>query len=349
MWYDATVAAGLLEADDSDVRGKNGYAPAPVERTRASGWLWSWALATLTSSSKADLAWRYISWATGPQYVKEAGTRIAGGWAAIPAGTRRSTYAIPEYKKAARAFAEPELHAIESAPVENPGTTQAARQPGRPIRRHPRVPGRRRPVHRAVLRGDRRQGVDRFGAQRTARPSRPASGSDLKPRLPRALRQNRPVPGGLAVRPRQIAPVALILALTVAGFIVARVLAERDARRDSEHRAEVAAAQIRGRVAQAASLTESLRRFMLDASGTGVTSDEFARNALRWLSPAGFPAAAWVEQVPDSRRAAYERRTGQPIVTPDERHRVVPPDRAPPICRRRWCLASLPWPCPASI
>ena len=73
------------------------------------------------------------------------------------------------------------------------------------------------------------------------------------------------------------------------------------------------------------SLTESLRRFMLDASGTGVTSDEFARNALRWLSPARFPAAAWVERVPDSRRAAYERRIGQPIVTPDERHGVVPP------------------------
>jgi sorbitol/mannitol transport system substrate-binding protein len=78
MWYDATVAAGLLEADDSDVRGKNGYAPAPVERTRAAGWLWSRALAIPTSSRKADLAWRYISWATGPHYAKEAGTRIPG-------------------------------------------------------------------------------------------------------------------------------------------------------------------------------------------------------------------------------------------------------------------------------
>ena len=126
------------------------------------------------------------------------------------------------------------------------------------------------------------------------------------------------------MRPRQIAPVALILALTVAGFVIARVTAEQDARRGSEHRAEVAAAQIRGRVAQAASLTVSLRRFTLDASGTGVTSDQFARNALRWLSPAGFPAAAWIERVPDSRRAAYERRIGQSIVTSDERRRVVP-------------------------
>jgi len=126
------------------------------------------------------------------------------------------------------------------------------------------------------------------------------------------------------VRPRQIALVALILAVAVAGFVVARMLAERDVQRDSERRAEVAAAQIHGRIAQAASLTESLRRFMLDASGTGVTSDQFASNAFRWLSPADFPAAAWVEPVPDSQRAAYERRIGQPIVTPDEGHSVVP-------------------------
>ena len=117
---------------------------------------------------------------------------------------------------------------------------------------------------------------------------------------------------------------ALIVAAAVAGFVVARMLAERDVQRDSERRADVAAAQIHGRIAQAASLTESLRRFMLDASGTGVTSDQFASNAFRWLSPADFPAAAWVEPVPDSQRAAYERRIGQPIVTADERHTVVP-------------------------
>ena len=126
------------------------------------------------------------------------------------------------------------------------------------------------------------------------------------------------------MRPRQIALVALILAVAVAGFIVARMLAERDVQRDSERRAEVAAAQVHGRIAQAASLTESLRRFMQDASGTGVTSDQFARNAFRWLGPAGFPAAAWIEPVPDSQRAEYERRTGQPIVTADERHSVEP-------------------------
>ena len=123
---------------------------------------------------------------------------------------------------------------------------------------------------------------------------------------------------------RHIARVALFLALTVVGFIIARVLAERDVRRDSDRRAEVAAVQIHGHIAQAASLTESLRRFMLDARSTGVTSDQFARNALRWLGPARFPAAAWIEHVPDSGRAAYERRIGQAIVTADARYGVVP-------------------------
>ena len=130
MWYDATVAAGLLEADDSAVKGKNGYAAAPVKETDASGWLWSWALAIPVTSSKADLGWEYISFATGPQYLKQAGDRIPGGWAAIPPGTRESTYQIPQYKKAAAAFAQPTLDSIASAPIDNPGTTKRPGVPG---------------------------------------------------------------------------------------------------------------------------------------------------------------------------------------------------------------------------
>jgi len=130
MWYDATVGAGQLEASNSPVRGRNGYVAAPVERTRASGWLWSWALAIPRTSDKSSLAWRYIAWATGPHYIEEAATRIAGGWAAIPPGTRRSTYEIPEYRTAARAFAGPTLDAIESAPIDHPGTSKRPGYPG---------------------------------------------------------------------------------------------------------------------------------------------------------------------------------------------------------------------------
>ncbi|MFL5896345.1 MAG: ABC transporter substrate-binding protein, partial [Thermoleophilaceae bacterium] len=130
MWYDATVAAGLLEASDSPVKGKNGYAFAPTVKTPASGWLWSWALAIPKTTSKQDLAWKYISFATGPQYLKEAGSKIDGGWAALPPGTRKSTYEIPQYKKAAAAFADTTLKAMAAAPINNPGTTKRPGVPG---------------------------------------------------------------------------------------------------------------------------------------------------------------------------------------------------------------------------
>jgi PAS domain S-box-containing protein len=127
------------------------------------------------------------------------------------------------------------------------------------------------------------------------------------------------------LRLRQIAPIALVLGLAVAGFVIARMLGEHDARRDGQHRAEVAAAQIRDRVTRAVSLTESLRRFMVDAGGSGVTSSNFTTNAFWWLSPAGFPAAAWVEEVPAAQRAQYEQRIGQPIVSPDAQYTTLAP------------------------
>jgi sorbitol/mannitol transport system substrate-binding protein len=130
MWYDATVAAGLLEASDSPVKGKNGYAAAPVNETKSAGWLWTWALAIPKTTSKQDLAWKYIAFATGPQYLKSAGSKIPGGWAALPPGTRKSTYEIPQYKKAAAAFAKPTLDAIAAAPINNPGTTKRPGLPG---------------------------------------------------------------------------------------------------------------------------------------------------------------------------------------------------------------------------
>jgi sorbitol/mannitol transport system substrate-binding protein len=130
MWYDATVAAGFLEASDSPVKGKNGYAFAPVNRTKASGWLWTWALAIPKSSRNPADAWKYIAWATGPQYLKAAGPRVKGGWAAIPPGTRLSTYRIPQYKKAAKSFAATTLAAMKAAPITNPGTTKRPGLPG---------------------------------------------------------------------------------------------------------------------------------------------------------------------------------------------------------------------------
>jgi PAS domain S-box-containing protein len=126
------------------------------------------------------------------------------------------------------------------------------------------------------------------------------------------------------LRSRHTLGVALLVAVTIGAFMLAREVAERDATRDSEHRAQAAAAQIRFRITEATSLTESLRRFMVDEGGTGVTNAQFRRAALRWLSPADLPTVAWAERVRAADRSAYERRVGHAIVLPDEHHTVSP-------------------------
>ncbi|CAN5619232.1 sugar ABC transporter substrate-binding protein [soil metagenome] len=130
IWYDATVAASLLEADDSPVKGLNGYALAPTKVTDTSGWLWAWSLAIPENASDKDAAWEYVSWATGPDYFAEAAAALPGGWAVVPPGTRQSLYATPEYEEAAAAFAQPTVDAMLAAPINNPGTTPRPGLPG---------------------------------------------------------------------------------------------------------------------------------------------------------------------------------------------------------------------------
>jgi PAS domain S-box-containing protein len=113
--------------------------------------------------------------------------------------------------------------------------------------------------------------------------------------------------------------------LAIAGSLLARGLAERDARRDSDRRVELAAALIGSRIGEASSLASSFRRFISTEGAGGVTNDEFARIALRWLSPAEVPAAAWVEEIPAGERAGYERRLGHVIVTPERLRAPEPP------------------------
>jgi sorbitol/mannitol transport system substrate-binding protein len=119
MWYDATSAAGSLEAADSPVRGKIGYAAAPVVKTASSGWLYAWSWSIQQASSKKDDAWRFISWASSKQYEELVGSEL--GWSRVPAGKRASTYENPEYLKEASAFAQPTLDAIQNADPNNPG------------------------------------------------------------------------------------------------------------------------------------------------------------------------------------------------------------------------------------
>ncbi|HEX4698006.1 MAG TPA: sugar ABC transporter substrate-binding protein [Actinomycetes bacterium] len=120
MWYDATVGASVIDAPGSPIAGKLGYAPAPVKDTANAGWLWSWALSIEGASKHQAAAWTYMSWATSKQYIDYAGSKL--GWAAVPPGSRYSTYSNPNYQKAAASFAKPTLDEINSVNVKQPGT-----------------------------------------------------------------------------------------------------------------------------------------------------------------------------------------------------------------------------------
>jgi sorbitol/mannitol transport system substrate-binding protein len=130
MWYDATVAAGILEGADSPVKGLNGFALAPTKVTDASGWLWAWTLAIPVSTTDQEAAWEFVSWATSQAYIEAAGEMLPGGWAAVPPGTRQSTYDNPNYQEAAGSFAQKTLDAMLAAPIDNPGTTPRPGLPG---------------------------------------------------------------------------------------------------------------------------------------------------------------------------------------------------------------------------
>jgi sorbitol/mannitol transport system substrate-binding protein len=119
MWYDATSAAGSLEAEGSPVRGKIGYVAAPVVETQSAGWLYAWSWSIQQASHKKDAAWRFISWASSRKYEELVGSEL--GWARVPAGKRMSTYSNPDYLAQASAFAEPTLAAIQAANPNDPG------------------------------------------------------------------------------------------------------------------------------------------------------------------------------------------------------------------------------------
>jgi sorbitol/mannitol transport system substrate-binding protein len=114
MWYDATVMAGTNEdPSSSKIVGKSGYAPAPVVKTQASGWLYTWALGIPKVAKDKDAAWKFMAWMTDKAYVQKVGQTY--GWNRVPPGVRQSTYDIPDYAQAAAAYAKPTLDGIADA------------------------------------------------------------------------------------------------------------------------------------------------------------------------------------------------------------------------------------------
>ena len=123
MWYDATVAAGLIATTYPSVSHNTGYAFAPTGSPSGaagvpSGWLYTWSLSIPKGVPNQDATLKYIEWATGKQYIAYSGPKI--GWANIDPGTRYSTYSLPQYKQAAGAFAPITLASINTANPNHP-------------------------------------------------------------------------------------------------------------------------------------------------------------------------------------------------------------------------------------
>ena len=120
MWYDATSGAGKLEDPRPEHRRRQArLRVAPVDKTKYSGWLWSWDWAMPATTKKADAAWKFISWASSKKYENLVGAKL--GWSRVPDGKRASTYAIPEYQKATAAYFQLVKDSSSNADPANPG------------------------------------------------------------------------------------------------------------------------------------------------------------------------------------------------------------------------------------
>jgi len=118
MWIDATIAASFVtDPKQSKVADKIAFAQSPIAiTTRGANWLWAWALAIPASTKQSADAKKFVAWATSKEYIELVAE--TNGWAAVPTGTRSSTYANPKFTAAA-VFAEAELKAILSANPDN--------------------------------------------------------------------------------------------------------------------------------------------------------------------------------------------------------------------------------------
>ena len=125
MWIDATIAASFItDPKQSKVADKVAFAQAPTAVTpKGANWLWAWSLAIPAGSKKVDAAQKFVSWATSKEYIELVAK--TNGWASVPTGTRKSTYANPEFQKAAK-FAAAEKLAIDSA---NPNDSTLPKSP----------------------------------------------------------------------------------------------------------------------------------------------------------------------------------------------------------------------------
>jgi sorbitol/mannitol transport system substrate-binding protein len=118
MWYDSTVAATSIATTYPSIFAQTGYAFAPTDLTKSSGWLWTWSLGIPQGTATQGAAWKFVSWATSKSYDSLVASKY--GWAAVPPGSRTSLYSTPQYQKAAKAFAGITLASIDSTDPDHP-------------------------------------------------------------------------------------------------------------------------------------------------------------------------------------------------------------------------------------
>jgi sorbitol/mannitol transport system substrate-binding protein len=118
IWIDATIAASFVsDPKQSKVADKVAFAQSPTAVTeRGANWLWAWSLAIPKSSKHPEAAQKFINWSTSKSYVKLVARET--GWGTVPTGTRKSTYANPEFMTAAK-FAAAEGKAIATSSPKN--------------------------------------------------------------------------------------------------------------------------------------------------------------------------------------------------------------------------------------
>ena len=119
MWVDATVAASFVsDPRHSKVAGHVAFLQAPQAVTaKGANWLWAWALAVPSASRHPAAAQRFAAWATSRAYVQQVAA--SAGWAAVPTGTRQSTYDNAALARSA-AFSAAERKAIDSVNPDDP-------------------------------------------------------------------------------------------------------------------------------------------------------------------------------------------------------------------------------------
>ncbi|WP_428378229.1 ABC transporter substrate-binding protein [Lichenicoccus sp.] len=135
IWIDATSAAGTVyDKKQSTVADSVGFAALPTGSfTGGPTWLWSWNLAIPKTSTHADAARQFVTWATSKEYIDLVAK--TDGWVNIPPGTRATSFASAEYKQVApfSSFVEDAInHSNPTGQTKNPRPYTGAQYVGIP-------------------------------------------------------------------------------------------------------------------------------------------------------------------------------------------------------------------------